>query len=139
MLVGKKSITLVGGPPMKTFPLIAIAAILTLVTPNVAFGLNDAQKHGGASIFIALAAGFLILLCSIIIILSLLVRQAQPLFRFAGSVLRSIKQALAENPDIKNLIEHHPRISRHLAHRFDRDHFSGLTLTFISLCFLFTL
>ena len=81
---------------------------MVLVSQGLAFASNGEQKTGGASLLIALAAAFLILLLAIFLILSLAVRQARPLFMFAESVFRSIKQALTENPDIRKLVDGHP-------------------------------
>jgi membrane-associated phospholipid phosphatase len=127
------------GRTRKIIDLIPLAGSMLFLFPCLVFASNGGQKSSGASLLLALAVAFLILYLSILLILSLVVRQARPLFRFAGSVFGSIKQALAENPDVKDLIGRHPRFFPFLARRLDRDRFSGLTLTILGLCFTYAL
>ncbi len=130
---------LVTGSALKKAVSYSWAGIILLLSPDLAAAAGSAAKPGGTSLLAGLAAAFVLLLLAIVLILSLAVRQARPLFKFAGSVFGSVKQALVENPDIKALVERHPRISQFLANRFDRGRFSGLTLTILSLFFFYTL
>jgi len=112
---------------------------MVIMLPRFTSGASAGRLPGGSSLLFFLTGGFLILLLLIILILSLVVRQARPLFRFTGSIARSVGRALAENPDVRDLVERYPRLFSFLSRRLDRERFSGLTLTILSLCFLITL
>jgi len=115
------------------------AAFVLLLPPCASAASNGGQQAGGASLILVLIAAFLLLFMSIILIMSLVVKQARPLFKLAGSIFRSIAQALTVNPDVRNLVDRHPRLFGFLARRFDRTRFSGLTLTILGLFFFYTL
>lgn len=81
----------------------------------------------------------LVLIAALALALTLLVRRRKPLMGFFGSVLRSVGQALSDNPDVKKLVERHPRFFSFLERRLNREKFSGLPTTLMGIAFLFLL
>lgn len=87
-----------------------------------------------------------LLLASILVISLLLLwfkrfifRHGQQWLHFAISVWRSIRTAVATNPEVIRLVDRYPRLVAFLAARLDRQRFSGLPLTLSALAFLYVL
>ena len=74
-----------------------------------------------------------------IIILQLMVRFAHPIFEFLGSLLKSIKEAILENPDVKKMAKKHPKIFAFLGKRLDTGNFTGMLLTSLLIAFVYIL
>ncbi len=66
-------------------------------------------------------------------------RYGQQWLRFVTSVWRSIRTAVATNPEVVRLVDRYPRLFTFLAARMNRQHFSGLPLTLSGLAFLYVL
>lgn len=66
-------------------------------------------------------------------------QKPRPFFSFFGSVFSSIKKAVSENPDVKRIVEHHPRFFNFLKNRLKRRQFTGLPLTLIAIVFAYAL
>jgi len=87
------------------------------------------------------------LLLAAILVMSLLLlwfkrfifRHGQQWLHFAISVWRSIRTAVAANPEVVRLVDRYPRLFAFLAARLDRQRFSGLPLTLSALAFLYVL
>ncbi len=87
------------------------------------------------------------LLLAILFVLSLLLlwlrhfifRYGQQWLHFLNSVWHSIRTAIANNSDVTRLIQDHPRLFSFLTVRLNKQHFSGLPLTLLSLAFLYVL
>ena len=56
---------------------------------------------------------------------------------FAVSVLRSAGTAIRDNPEVRSLIAHHPKLSRFLAAKVSTETFWGLPATLLGLTFLY--
>lgn len=82
---------------------------------------------------------FAIAILAILAILWWLIVRIERLLPFAWSILQSIGGAIAENPDIQAWAGRHPRISRFIAHRFDRSSFYGLPATLLAAAFVYVL
>ena len=63
-------------------------------------------------------------------------RQALP---FVVSVLRSVGQAIRDNPDVRRLVSRNPAAFQFLANRFSRARFSGLPITVMGSAFAYFL
>lgn len=85
------------------------------------------------------ASLFLLVLFGALFILWLFVRRGRALFAFGKSVTLSIKNAIVTNPDVQQLTQKHPILFRFIRRRFDRERFSGLTLTFLVIAFVYVL
>ena len=59
-------------------------------------------------------------------------RKALP---FLVSVLRSVAQAIRDNPDVRSLVERHPALFRFLGDRLSRETFTGLPATILVTAF----
>lgn len=106
---------------------------------HVAFGyfLGDVlSSFGPIATRVALLAGAVTIL---IVILWWLVIRIRRMLPFVLSIARSVISAITENPDVTVWTGRHPRFSAFIAHRFDRDRFSGLTATLLGLTFFYIL
>ncbi|MHB1769545.1 MAG: LssY C-terminal domain-containing protein [Minisyncoccota bacterium] len=65
------------------------------------------------------------------------IRHGHRIGTFVRSVYASIRAAIISNPDVQNLVRRHPRIFVFLGQRLDRASFTGLSLTLITLGFLY--
>jgi len=131
----------ISGPNRKTlenmerFHLFSLAVFSAVFIPRSA---EAAAVNGGGLIVPLLGASFLIV-TALAVILALLVRRRKPILGFFGSVFHSIGQALSENPDVKKLVQEHPRFFSFMGRRLDRESFSGLPATLLGIAFLFLL
>ena len=112
-----------------------LAALPVLLVP----GSAEAAAVSARGLVLPIVGASLILIAALTLVLTLLVRRRKPLLGFFGSVLRSVGQALSENPDVKKLVERHPRLFSFLEKRLDRGTFSGLPATLLGIAFLFLL
>ncbi|MBI4427261.1 MAG: LssY C-terminal domain-containing protein [Candidatus Magasanikbacteria bacterium] len=74
---------------------------------------------------------------TILIIIRVLAEYIPRLFIFLKSVFCSVIEAVANNQDVKKFISKHWIFFRFIRRRLDRDRFSGLPLTLLSLPFLY--
>jgi len=74
-----------------------------------------------------------------VFILWLIFRKAQPVWKFIGSVTTSVRKAVADNPDVKELVQKHLGLSSFLKARFKRGTFSGWPATLLFLAFVYAL
>ncbi|MBI4837178.1 MAG: LssY C-terminal domain-containing protein [Candidatus Portnoybacteria bacterium] len=74
-----------------------------------------------------------------VIIIRILIKYAPPFFAFLKSISLSIKEALTVNPDIKNFIAKHPLLSNFVHNRLNKNKFSGMPLTLLSIAFVYIL
>lgn len=70
---------------------------------------------------------------------AIVIRFGKPIFRFAISILKSVKKGISDNDDVKRFFAKHPKISIFIDRRLDRTHFFGLPLTMFSLAFFYVL
>lgn len=82
---------------------------------------------------------FLLLYFLIWAIERFVVRHGPAVFGFFASVWRSVRNAIAENNDVKRLVAAHPAVFRFISNRLDRSHFGGLTLTLLVFSFGYVL
>lgn len=97
------------------------------------------SRPAAGNLPLVLAGSFVFLTALMVLALALLVRRARPIIGFTGSVLRSAGRAVRDNPDVKALVNRHPRFFAFLQRRLDRETFKGLPLTLLGLAFLFVL
>jgi len=69
----------------------------------------------------------------------LLVRKGKRFFAFLVSVWHSVRQAIADNPDVQRLIRRYPLSFQFLKRRLDGSNFSGFPLTLLVLAFVYVL
>jgi membrane protein DedA with SNARE-associated domain len=99
--------------------------------------LGDAAHRLGA--WTTRAGLFLLALAALAGLLWFLVRVSGPVLAFLQSVVRSIVQAIAANPDVRALVARHPTLFAFLQGRLTREAFIGLPLTMLALVFAFLL
>ena len=127
---------LIKAPGVSRVTCFCLAACAAVLAPGRA---QAAGVFDGRGIVPLLALSFLILTVLISLVLTLLVRKRKELLGFAGSVLASIGQALSENPDVRRLVDRHPRFFSFLGRRLDREVFTGLPATLLALALIFLL
>ena len=66
-----------------------------------------------------------------------ILRQGRQIAAISKSLWSSIKQGVASNQDMEKFVSKHPKVFGFLKRRFQRQEFSGLTLTFLSLAFVY--
>ena len=69
----------------------------------------------------------------------LVITKGKAFFVILSSVWRSIKKAIAENPEIRKITRKHKKFFLFLQKRFNKESFFGLTLTLVSLALLYLL
>ncbi len=69
----------------------------------------------------------------------ILIKKGKDYFFFLSSVWQSVKQAIAENSEVKKITERHKFFFLFLRRRLDKKKFYGLPLTFLSLAFVYAL
>lgn len=105
---------------------------------HVAFGyfLGDVITQLGPIITrLALFTGAVLL---VLAVLWWLIVRIEGMLPLVISILRSIAQGIAENPDVRVWADHHPRAAGFVAHRFDPSRVSGLTATLLGLAFVYS-
>ncbi len=80
---------------------------------------------------------FLAAVLAVLIVLIWLVRRILRLWPLLKSILRSIGQAILDNPDVQAWARRHPRALTFLLRRFDRQRFSGLPTTLLAVAVLY--
>lgn len=96
----------------------------TLVVLSVGYFFGTALDFVSATVTRAGLFALAVLLVVVTLwFLGVKLRQAVP---FVVSVLRSVGQAIRENPDVRSLIGRHPVLFRFLKNRVSREQFSGL-------------
>lgn len=80
---------------------------------------------------------FLLILLIVITIIGFLIKTSHPLFIFLKSVIHSIKIAILSNPDVRKLLDKHPKFFKFLEDRLRRRRFSGLPFTILTLFFIY--
>ncbi len=117
----------------------AARAFLAALPVILAPGTAEAAPFSARGWVLPILGASLILIAALTLVLTLLIRRRKPLLGFFGSVFRSVGQAISENPDVKKLVERHPRFFSFLGRRLDRESFSGLPATLLGAAFLFLL
>ena len=69
----------------------------------------------------------------------LTINYGQVVFSFIASLWRSISEAIINNEEVQHLLRTYPRFFNIIKQRIDRTHFYGLTLSLLSLTFLYVL
>ncbi|MEX5516601.1 LssY C-terminal domain-containing protein [Pseudophaeobacter sp. 1A09344] len=106
---------------------------------HVAFGyfLGDViTRIGPIATRLAIFAGAVLLLLAVLWWLIIRIERMLP---FVLSILRSIAQAVATNPDVAAWSARHPKLAGLIAHRFDASRASGLTATLLGGAILYIL
>jgi membrane protein DedA with SNARE-associated domain/membrane-associated phospholipid phosphatase len=81
----------------------------------------------------------LVFLLIIDLIRYVIVKRGKPFFAFCKSIAISIKEGILTNHDVRKLINKYPKFFKFLKQRFEIKEFSGLTLTLLSLIFIYIL
>lgn len=106
---------------------------------HVAFGyfLGDViTRIGPIATRLAIFVGAVLLLLAVLWWLIIRIERSLP---FVLSILRSIAQAVATNPDVAAWGARHPKLAGFIAHRFDASRASGLTATLLGAAILYVL
>ncbi len=101
---------------------------LVLIAAGYFLG-NVMTQLGPMATRLALFAGAALLVLALLWWLIVRIEHSLP---FVFSILRSITQAIAENPDAHIWAGKHPRIAGFMGARFDRSRFAGLTATLLA-------
>jgi len=80
-----------------------------------------------------------ILVVTIYIFDRFVVTQGRQLLKLFKSILRSFKEALVINSDVRRIIKKHPKLFRFIKHRTNRQKFTGFRLTLLILSFFYVL
>jgi hypothetical protein len=80
----------------------------------------------------ALFASAVLLVLAILWFIAAKLRKALPFF---VSVLRSVRLAVRDNPDVRDFVRRHPAFFRFLVARFSREEFTGLPVTILASAF----
>ena len=121
--------------PYRRFALWNIIGAIPFAFAHVSLGyfLGDMLSRLGT-----IASRILILMAVVGVTLGLLwlfvlrLRRGIPFF---VSVLGSVRDGIASNPEVRSWLARHPRTTDFAAARFDRSRFAGLTATVLSLAF----
>ncbi|PIY93112.1 MAG: PA-phosphatase [Candidatus Magasanikbacteria bacterium CG_4_10_14_0_8_um_filter_32_14] len=89
-------------------------------------------------------AGFFILLFVLFLIIfyiikNFIIKSGKQFFLFFTSIWKSFKLAIRQNTDIQKYLTKHQKFFTFLTNRFDKSKFSGRTLTFLFLSFVYIL
>lgn len=142
----KETIPLIAGTlGMKQLPFMiwnilgAIGWALVWILPGYFF----AQSLDVAKIWLTRTGFFLTVLLVVFILFCILkiilIRKGKDFFALLSSVWQSIKEAIAENPEIKKFTAKHKRFFSFLQKRLDKNNFYGLPLTLLSLALIYVL
>ena len=82
---------------------------------------------------------FLIFLFLILFLVWFVIKKSGRFFDVFKSILISIREAVAANPDIKRFVSQHPIFFGFIRHRINLKKFSGLSLTLLFIAFAYTL
>ena len=108
-----------------------------LLVPLAGYLLGDVfTRIGPMTTRVTLFSGAVLLA---LLVLWWLVMRIGRMLPFLRSILRSIARAVAENEDVREWAGRNPRMTRFLAHRFDRTQFSGLTTTLLAIAISYVL
>jgi undecaprenyl-diphosphatase len=88
--------------------------------------------------------GLLLLLLFVIYLLiwglqRLVIRYGRSVLSIMLSIWNSVRDAVAHNPNVQNLVGKHPHFFSFLHQRLDRTHFTGLSLSLLVLSFVYVL
>lgn len=88
--------------------------------------------------------GFLAIIALVLVLVFYLIRRlilkhGRQLLAVAGSMMHSIKEAVARNPHVVKMVQHYPRVFNFMARRLDRTEFRGLPLTLLGISFVYLL
>ena len=113
-----------------------VSSILyALIFPAIGFFFGDvAQTFSGAATRVAVFMAVVLLLLAIIWFVIVRIEGSIP---FLLSLLKSIIQAIKDNPYISAWAARHPKAAGFIANRFDNTRFSGLMATVFSVLFLY--
>ena len=117
----------------------AIGWSLVWILPGYFF----AQSLDVAKIWLTRTGFFLTILLIIFaifyVIKIILIKKGKNFFSFLSSVWQSMKQAIAENPEVKKFVEGHKKFFVFLQKRLDKNNFYGLPLTLLTLALVYVL
>ena len=82
---------------------------------------------------------FVLALFLLLVAIWFIIEKSKPTFSLFKSISYSIKNAVANNPDVKQFSRDHPKLIGFIKKRFDKRSFSGLPLTFLLAAFLYFL
>ena len=88
------------------------------------------------SIFIFVFIGFLFIMY---FFKWLILKKGKSFFAFLSSIWKSIKKAIAENPEVRKIVGKHKRFFLFLQKRLDKNNFYGLPLTFIFFALVYVI
>ncbi len=109
----------------------------------ISLGFFLSQSFELAAYWLTRTSFFIVVLIFIFVVLYILkvfiVKQGKNLLSFIISVLRSISDAIKQNPDVKRLRNKYPKTFNFLYNRFQNKTFWGLKFTVLLLLFLYHL
>jgi membrane-associated phospholipid phosphatase len=80
---------------------------------------------------------FILAFAVLLAVIWLAIKKGKPFYGFIKSIAISIKEAVVLNHDVKRFTGRHPSFFNFLKNRLDRKKFSGLTLTFLLVSFIY--
>jgi len=106
-------------------------------------GYFFAQSLDVAKIWLTRTGFFLVILLIVFAIFYvlkiILIKKGKSFFSFLSSLWQSIKQAIAENQEVKKFTQRHKKFFVFLQKRLDKNNFYGLPLTLLSLALVYVL
>ncbi|MFA7314769.1 MAG: LssY C-terminal domain-containing protein [Candidatus Magasanikbacteria bacterium] len=117
----------------------AIGWSLLWILPGYFF----AQSLDTAKVWLS-RAGFFILIFAVFLIIFYIVKyfiikSGKQFFIFLASIWKSVKIAIRQNSEIQKYVTKHQKFFNFLSDRFDKSKFSGRTVTFLFLSFVYIL
>ena len=113
--------------------------VLVWILPGYFF----AQSLDVAKIWLTRTGFFITILLIIFaifyILKIILIKKGKNFFSFLSSISQSIKQAIAENTEVKKFAERHKKFFLFFQKRLDKNNFYGLPLTFLSFALIYAL
>ena len=115
----------------------AIGWSLLWILPGYFF----AQSLDTAKVWLSRAGFFVLLLAIFLIIFYIIkyfiIKSGKQIFKLIKSLWKSFKLAIQQNTDIQKYVSKHQKFFTFLSNRFDKNKFSGRTLTFLFLTFVY--
>ena len=115
----------------------AIGWSLLWILPGYFF----AQSLDTAKVWLSRAGFFVLLLAIFLIIFYIIkyfiIKSGKQIFKLIKSLWKSFKLAIQQNTDIQKYVSKHQKFFTFLSNRFDKNKFSGRTLTFLFLAFVY--
>ncbi|OIP84153.1 MAG: hypothetical protein AUK37_05980 [Rhodobacterales bacterium CG2_30_65_12] len=129
----------VAGMPRRRFVFWNILSGFPYAIAHVTIGFLVGDVASGFAPLITRMGLFIVVVLVLLAVLWGVVVRIARLMPFAFSILKSVGQAILNNPDLRQWAHDHPRASAFLSHRFDRSRFSGRTATLLAVAALYVI